>query len=80
VSTLKRSPGKNIWLFGGASLITTFVSLDLIDEYRIGLHPVALGAGKPLFKDLAGRINLKLIKTEAYQSGVVTLRYQPVNR
>ncbi len=80
VNALKRSPGKDIWLFGGAGLITSFVSLGLIDEYRIGLHPVALGAGKPLFKDLAGRVNLKLIDTQTYQSGVVFLRYQPDNR
>jgi dihydrofolate reductase len=77
VQGLKREPGKDIWLFGGASLVTTFVRLDLIDEYRIGLHPVALGVGKPLFGALTGRLSLELVRSETYQSGLVGLWYRP---
>lgn len=77
VIKIKNQQGKDIWLYGGASLITTFIRLDLIDRYRISLHPVVLGSGKPLFKDLKERINLNLIKTNTFKSGVVQLIYEP---
>jgi dihydrofolate reductase len=63
---------------GSAGLIHSFTDLGLIDEYRIRLHPVALGAGIPLFKDLKSTLNLKLVDTRIFRSGVVILHYQPV--
>jgi dihydrofolate reductase len=73
---IKNQPGKDIWLYGGASLINTFIQLKLIDLYRISLHPVALGSGKPLFEDLKERVNLNLVKTNTFKSGVVQLIYK----
>lgn len=75
VSKLKNKPGKDIWLYGGASLITTFIQLGLVDEYRLSVHPVVLGGGKPLFTDINQRVNLKLVDTKRYSSGVVQLIY-----
>lgn len=75
VSEIRKEPGKDIWLYGGASLITTFLNLGLIDEYRLSIHPVVLGAGKPLFIDIKDRLNLKLINTRTFASGVVQLCY-----
>ena len=40
VTTLKNTPGKDIWLYGGSSLITTFINLGLVDEFRLSVHPV----------------------------------------
>ncbi len=80
VTEMKNQEGKDIWLYGGASLIKTFIRLGLIDIYRISVHPVALGSGKPLFEDLAERIELKLIKTNIFRSGVVQLIYESGNR
>lgn len=78
VADIKQSRGsKDIWLYGGASLIKTFIQLGLIDIYRISVHPIALGSGKPLFEDLKNRIELKLIKTNTFKSGVVQLIYKP---
>ncbi|HMR83146.1 MAG TPA: dihydrofolate reductase family protein [Niabella sp.] len=77
VSEIKKQSGKDIWLYGGASLIRTFINLRLIDIYRISVHPVALGNGKPLFEDLKERLALKLIKTNVFRSGVVQLIYEP---
>lgn len=57
VNKLKKKPGKDIWLYGGASLITTFINLGLVDEFRLSIHPVVLGEGKPLFIDVKQRIN-----------------------
>jgi dihydrofolate reductase len=77
VKEIKNMPGKDIWLYGGAGLITTFIDLGLIDVYRLSVHPTVLGAGKPLFENMKERINLKLINTKLFRSGVVQLIYEP---
>ena len=77
VAEIKKQSGKDIWLYGGANLIKTFINLELIDVYKISVHPVALGSGKPLFEDLKKRIELKLIATRVFKSGVVELTYIP---
>jgi dihydrofolate reductase len=73
IANLKQQPGKHMILFGGADIAATFTTQGLIDEYRIVVNPVVLGGGKPLFK--ADRLNLKLLGTQAFQSGVVALHY-----
>lgn len=75
VNKLKKNPGKDIWLYGGASLITTFINLGLVDEFRLSIHPVVLGEGKPLFIDVKQRINLKMVNTRTFSSGVVQIVY-----
>ncbi|MFG0216114.1 dihydrofolate reductase family protein [Brevibacillus porteri] len=75
VNQLKNKPGKDIWLYGGASLITTFIHLELVDEFRLSVHPVILGEGKPLFMDIKQRVNVKLVNTKTFSSGVVQLIY-----
>ncbi|MBY0095710.1 dihydrofolate reductase family protein [Mesobacillus maritimus] len=76
VQQLKNKPGKDIWLYGGASLITTFIHLGLVDEFRLSVHPVVLGEGKPLFTELNERLNLNLVQTRTFSSGVVQLIYR----
>lgn len=78
VNEIKKQPGGDIWLYGGASLIKTFIQLNLIDIYRISVHPIALGSGKPLFEDLKERLELTLLKTNIFKSGVVQLIYEPI--
>jgi dihydrofolate reductase len=75
VKKIKNEPGEEIWLYGGSSLITTFLNLGLVDEYRLSVHPVILGEGKPLFIDIKQRLGLKLINTKKFSSGVVQLCY-----
>lgn len=75
VTKIKSTPGKDIWLYGGSSLITTFIKLGLVDEFRLSVHPVVLGEGKPLFTDVEQRLNLKLASTRSFSSGVVQLVY-----
>lgn len=76
VSEIKQQDGKDIWLYGGAKLITTFNQLGLIDIYRISVHPTILGAGKPLFQNLTQRTNLRLLEVNKFRSGVVQLIYE----
>lgn len=72
---LRAQNGKDIWLFGGSNLITSFMNFGLIDEFRLSVHPVVLGKGKPLFVDIDKRLNLKLIDAKVFASGVVQLIY-----
>lgn len=75
VNAIRNRPGKDIWLYGGSNLITTFMNLGLVDELRLSVHPILLGEGKPLFIDLKERAKLVLVKTNTYPSGVVQLIY-----
>jgi riboflavin biosynthesis pyrimidine reductase len=52
--------------------------LGLIDEYRLYLHPLLLGGGKPMFGSLQDKIDLELVETHLFGSGVVLLRYRTV--
>ena len=78
VLDIKREPGKNIWLYGGSSLTTTFFNLGLIDVIRLAVHPVILGQGKPLFKDIRERHKLKLLDVKGYDSGIVLETYEVI--
>jgi dihydrofolate reductase len=75
VQEIVKQPGKDIWLYGGGKLNTTFINLGLVDVFRLAVHPVVLGSGKPLFQDIKDRINLKLTDTKTTGSGVVFLNY-----
>lgn len=80
VAAIKEQPGKDIWLYGGARLTKAFLNLDLIDIFKLSIHPVALGKGKALFEDLTNRIQLKLTGTRVFKSGVIELSYEAVRR
>ncbi len=75
VARLKQEPGKDLFIFGSANLIGSLTKQGLIDEYRIGLNPLVLGGGTPMFKPSEGRMRLKLLEARPMQSGVVLLRY-----
>ena len=77
ISKIKQQPGKDLVLFAGADIASTFRQLDLIDEYRLLVTPVVLGHGKPLFKDVKDKFSLKLLNTKTFDCGNVLLCYQP---
>jgi len=74
VLELKRQEGKSL-LVGSPCLIVALTQLDLIDEYQLGVQPIVLGSGLPLFKNVKGRINLKLLKTKTFGCGAVMFYY-----
>ncbi len=76
IEKLKQEPGRDMVIYGSASLVRTLTNLGLIDEYQILVHPVLLGSGKPLFQDIKDQVKLKLVQTRTHPSGVVVLYYQ----
>jgi len=76
IAALKAQPGGDLAV-GGADLAAAFRRLDLVDEYRLYVHPVVLGKGKPLFAPEDTWTGLRLVGTGTFGSGVVLLRYQP---
>ncbi|UZR97096.1 dihydrofolate reductase family protein [Chondrinema litorale] len=77
INTIKKQEGKDLVLFAGADLATTFINNNLIDEYRIIINPVSIGKGKPLFKDLMSPLKLKLLNSIAFNCGNILLIYKP---
>ena len=74
VRALKAQDGKNIGIDGSSVLVHTLAQHDLVDEYSLLVHPIVLGGGKKLFADRA-RVNLRLLESRAFPSGVVLMRY-----
>lgn len=75
IEAIRLLPGKNIWLFGGSNLLASFVKHKLIAEFIISVHPVVLGGGKPLFYNVADKLDLILLGNETFSSGLVQLKY-----
>jgi dihydrofolate reductase len=80
VAKLREQPGQDILMYSSVELMHTLMEHDLIDEYRIWLHPVVLGGGKRLFEDGLGKTELKLVETTTLPNGVVVLGYRPASK
>jgi dihydrofolate reductase len=76
VQRLRAQPDTWHVLFGGAETAAAFMQADLIDEFTLFVHPVALGGGRPLFAGLDHRLGLELAETRSFDPGVVQLRYR----
>jgi len=76
IKKLKEQDGKDMYVFGSADLSETFINDGLFDEYRIGIAPVILGGGRPLFSQGIAAKNLSLVSTQQLTTGGVILKYQ----
>jgi len=72
---IKEQPGKDIWLYGGASLTNSLLKEGLIDELWLSVHPILLGNGKRLFQEQDYSTLLTLLESKTYETGLVSLRY-----
>lgn len=79
ITALKAEPGKDLLAHGGASFAQSLVRLGLVDEYRLLLHPVVLGAGLALFEG-AMPFDLNLVEEARFAGGVSALVYHPIRR
>ncbi len=75
IRNMKEQPGKDMHAVGGATLVSSLMNLGLIDEVRLVVHPIVLGGGKALFKDVKERHALKLLEAKPLKSGMVRLTY-----
>jgi dihydrofolate reductase len=75
IARLNQQPDNDMEL-GGPNLAAAFIQLGLIDEYRLFVQPVVIGAGTPFFPPLDHKIELRLVETRTFGSGVVYLRYE----
>jgi dihydrofolate reductase len=78
VGRLRQEDGKDIYVFGSADLSASLTQAGLFDEYRIGVNPILLGSGNPLFKPMSTSLKLKLLEARPLNSGCVILRYAPL--
>jgi dihydrofolate reductase len=77
IRRMKHQAGKDMYAVGGAALVSSLINLGLIDELRLTVHPIVLGEGKALFKDVKERHLLKLVGSKPLEAGRVSLTYEP---
>lgn len=78
IGRLRAEPGEGNIAIGGATLAAEAAASGLIDEYRVRVSPVLLGAGIPFFPRHERRVNLDLVESRTFKSQVVFLRYRVV--
>jgi dihydrofolate reductase len=76
IAALKAAPGKDIVVTGSITLVHDLVATGLVDEYRLFVYPVVLGAGARLFEDATNVPRLTLVEARPFRSGIVLLRYR----
>lgn len=78
VRELKDQPGKDLFVMGSADFSAFLMKAGLFDEYRLGVVPVVLGKGNPLFKAEAGGLKMRLMEARPMKSGALIVSYAPV--
>ena len=78
VTRLKQQSGRDILIEGSATLVEALARADLIDEYKILVHPHIMGSGKRFFREGMGMTKLKLVASKPISSGVFLLSYTPI--
>jgi dihydrofolate reductase len=79
LTRLKQQPGKDIAIFGSSELVVSLLGMGLVDELRIMVHPVVLGAGRSLFRTAPERFSVQLVEARPFRSGSVLLTYRPAS-
>lgn len=75
IRRLKEAPGGDMHAVGGATIVSSLMNAELVDEIRLVVQPILLGAGKPLFKDVKKRHALTLLTARPLKAGAVSLSY-----
>ncbi len=76
IGRLRAEPGQGDIAIGGATLAAKAAASDLIDEYRPRVYPVMVGGGIPYYPPRERRVDLQLLESRTFPSGVVALRYR----
>jgi dihydrofolate reductase len=78
IAEIRKRPGKNVWLVGGGELARDFLKADLVDELYLGVVPVLLGEGLPLFPSGFPQRDFALIENKTFSRGLISLKYERV--
>lgn len=78
VQEIRQSKGKDVWLMGGGEIARDFLKADLVDELHLGVVPVLLGEGLPLFPSGFPQRNFELMENKSFSQGLVSLKYKRV--
>jgi dihydrofolate reductase len=78
VEEIRQHKGKDIWLMGGGEIARDFLKADLVDELHLGVVPVLLGEGLPLFPSGFPQRNFELIENKTFSRGLISLKYKRV--
>jgi dihydrofolate reductase len=76
IRRIRAKPGKNIWLMGGGELAREFLKADLVDELYLGVVPVLIGEGIPLFPAGFPQREFALIENKTFSKSMITLKYK----
>jgi dihydrofolate reductase len=76
IGKVRERPGKDIWLMGGGELARAFLTADLVDRLYLGVVPVLLGAGIPLFPSGFPQRDFRLIENKTFSKGLISLLYE----
>src|SRR5687767_4621727 len=76
VEKIRRQPGKDIAVFGGAELLSSLLNDDLVDELSLAICPSLIGKGKAFFPHIEKRIDWKVKEVKTYKSGLISITYQ----
>ena len=76
VTSLTQSIGKDIWLLGGGEIASVLLNAGLVDEIILSIHPIILGTGIPLLRNIQKEVNLKLESSLSFESGLTQLCYK----
>jgi dihydrofolate reductase len=76
VEQMKKEQGKDMIIYGSGQIVSALMKANLVDEFHIWVHPVIIGKGKTLFRDLTKDLRLELFRTKRFSSGVVLFYYE----
>jgi len=76
INKLKKKNGKDIIVYGGATFVSSLIREGLIDEFHLLINPVAIGGGLPIFNTLTSKQNMTLVKSKAFDCGMILLHYK----
>lgn len=76
IANLRKRPGKDIWLMGGGLLARDFLKADLVDEIYLGIVPVLIGTGLPLFPPGFPQREFQLVESKTFSRGLIAVRYK----
>ncbi len=75
VKELVTLDGKDIWIVDGSHIISILINANLVSEIILFIHPIILGNGTPLFKDIEQQVTLKLLDSNTFESGLIQMHY-----